>query len=136
MLGFRCFHKEVKNHQDFSTKPNFAIRLSLSIKPVLENRLSIQQLNSTLGSEMKKISGHVYSQHPLLHIINLMTLVKISGVLSYINLLCKTYGIKWIFAEKAKPCQSSQQDPFQFLSVSFKFSISFELILGIECVSV
>ena len=57
---------------DFSMNPNFSIRFDFSIKPVLEKRLSIQLYSRQWDEE---VSGQVYHQHPVLHIVNLMASV-------------------------------------------------------------
>ena len=57
---------------DFSMQHNFRIRFDFSIKPVLEKRLSIQLYCRQWDEE---VSGQVYHQHPMLHIVNLMASV-------------------------------------------------------------
>ena len=57
---------------DFSIKLNFRIRFDFSMKPALEKRLSIQLYSRQWAEE---VSGQVYHQHTMLHIVNLMASV-------------------------------------------------------------
>ena len=124
---------------DCSIKPNFRIRFDFSIKPVLEKRLSIQ-LHSRQWDE--EVSGQVYHQHPMLHIVNLMASVNNGCPLSiiHVNLMesnrkqnrflkrgpqfnCKFWLINWshVISKTLKISKNAQNFP---KNIAQEFSVS------------